>query len=76
MYSIQILLQLQAKGRQWLIANSQSLSNRRVSPTGGPPFFYIIRNSFRISYYIKNVPLGMHTRERKNVAKATRALGA
>ena len=62
MYSIQILLQLQAKGRQWLIANSQSLSNRRVSPTGGPLFFLYNKNSFRISYYIKNVPLGKHTR--------------
>lgn len=38
-----------------------------------PELCYIIRNSFKISYYIKNVPLWMPTRaKRKNVAKATR----
>jgi hypothetical protein len=37
-----------------------------------PELFYIIRNSFKISYYIKRSTMDAHSRERKNVAKATR----
>ena len=41
-----------------------------------PELCYIIRNSFKISYYIKNVPLGMHTRAKGKMLLKQHALGA